>query len=258
MSKSNSKTNSKANSNLKNITKIKISQDDFEEKVKNHSNKNNYKNLEFKNYEFDNFCPRYYTVFKNITFKDCLIRYSNFSESLLFNIDFKNCDIEFSGFENNKMKNVHFNKSVFKDCSFRSTFLDYSSFYDCDLSNNNNFENVKILGASFKNSNLENVKFPSPFELFNISWGELSDELTKQALALDCNYYFGDIKNFDEWAKRQHSWESFCPYQDNKFGRIIQFAEKGKLWNSELVNTKINLYEFLRKLFKEKGNKINF
>ena len=72
---------------------------------------------------------------ENVTFKECILRYSNFSECALNKVDFFDCDMSESNFINLKA----INKLTFDNCKliradFRETKLDKLDFRTCDIS----------------------------------------------------------------------------------------------------------------------------
>lgn len=228
----------------------KISQAQFDAKLKKHSLRKRHWELLFVNYNLSEII--FDQLESNVRFQDCDMSSRSFTYKELKYITFENCNLNQSCFYNSRLKRVVFNNCNLINVSFTNAILIYSTFFKSNLKSSD-LKTVSIKDATFNCCNLTDVLFPSPFELFNIYWGNLSDELTQKAMGLDAGYYYGNVEKFNEWAK-----EFNCPYSSNTFSRIINFQEKADLWKPELINMKINLYQFLRDLFKEKECIVNF
>ena len=96
---------------------------------------------------------------------------------------------------------------------------------DCDLQEID-LSGADLSGAYLSRADLSGANLPSPTGMLLAQWGELSDNLTIQAMAFDANCH-NDPLAFDVWKKT-----GICPYQNSKFQRACNFREKRKLWDS--------------------------
>jgi hypothetical protein len=87
--------------------------------------------------------------------------------------------------------------------------------------------------ANLRGANLRGANLPAPTMMLFVSWGGLSDDLTKRCMLYDAYNCPERRKRFTRWKKCGE-----CPYDDVKWQRCINFQEKKELWDNSLLKTR--------------------
>ena len=106
-----------------------------------------------------------------------------------------------------------------------------------------NLRSADLRSADLQSADLQNVRLPSPTMVLMASWGELSDELTADAMAYDAACH-PDPTRFDEWVAT-----NTCPYNSVLVQRACNFNEKKELWDPERPSPRP--YDLMVRILKE-------
>lgn len=88
-----------------------------------------------------------------------------------------------------------------------------------------NLSEANLSEANLSGADLSGANLPAPTGVILANWGELSDELTKLAMAYDASNH-DNPELFNVWASG-----GSCPYGKSKFQRACSFQEKRELWD---------------------------
>jgi hypothetical protein len=88
-----------------------------------------------------------------------------------------------------------------------------------------NLSGANLSWANLRGANLSGADLPSPTMVLLASWGECSDELTRDLMRYDAACH-ADPEAFDRWAAAGP-----CPYSDQRYQRAARFRERKEVWS---------------------------
>lgn len=140
---------------------------------------------------------------------------------------------------NSKIGSVEFRYAILSadscDGVFKNTYL-----YNCNIFDIKNFDFGYLHITPISSILLAN-------------WGDLSPKLTALCMAYDAQNH-PDPEKFIKWANGTGP----CPYTEYTIKRAINFVEKQRLWDSNLIKKPINTIDLIKQLFREKNVKAKF
>lgn len=165
--------------------------------------------------------------FSNADLTDCVFDWSNlnrscFYASRLIRSKFLSCMLTEANFAYAGMRETNL-----KHCDLTGSNFNYTDLWSSNLEDSH-LVNCSFIGSNLLECNLKNTKLGSPTLLLLADWGELSDELTKLAMAFDASCHHNKTL-FDAWSESGR-----CPYMSCSYERACKFKEKRYLWDAEI------------------------
>jgi hypothetical protein len=151
------------------VNKFKINLDKY--------NNNNINDITFNDCDFDIFEPYgSKTIFKNCTFKKCIIKDNNFYKNIFISCLFNECEFKNNNMRSSLFRNSEITNSIFKECNlsysyFQDTFFRKTYFYHSDLTGYGGINLLIINGIADKNFQITRCKDNKGKEYIQVIYG---------------------------------------------------------------------------------------